>query len=184
VGLLSAAWFTGLIGPDPRLSEIRDLQAKLADPSLPEQDRRAAFGEMRKKMGELPEDLRQKMRQGGGPPGMGPGMGLKHMKDVLAMSDADRNAALDKEIKADLDGMKRFEDMAKQAQSAGGGATPNGPGGGPRGPGGPGGAPNQWRNRWLSQTPADQRATMGVYRQLKQARATQTGTPLPQWGPR
>src|SRR5690242_19637552 len=58
-----AAWCTGLIGPDPRLAEIRDLRARLADTTLSDQDRRALRDQMRQKMQELPEDLRFKAIQ-------------------------------------------------------------------------------------------------------------------------
>src|SRR5437868_2172383 len=137
--------------------------------------------ELGKEIQELPEDMRFKAMQPVGRPGMGNGQQMKHMKDVLAMSDKDRNAVLDKEIKAELDGMKRFEEMAKNAPPANGAARPNGG----RGWGPPTDAQRaQWQNRRLSSTPADTRATSGVYRQLKQARAVQLGTPLPQWGPR
>jgi hypothetical protein len=170
---VAAAWFTGLIGPDPRLAEIRDLQAKLGDQSLSDKDRRATFDEIRKKMDELPESVRQKLwqermngRGQGGPRGFGgvaPGQ-------LLAMPVDKRNAELDKM----LDRMVAFQKQAAQNGQGG----PGGPGGGPRGPGGPGGPggpQNSGRNRFLSSMPAENRATWGIMRQLMQARAEQRG---------
>src|SRR6266700_3514936 len=60
---VGAVLFTGLIGLDPRLAGIRDLQTKLGDQSLSDKDRRATFDEMRKKLVELPDNLRQKFQQ-------------------------------------------------------------------------------------------------------------------------
>lgn len=204
---VGAAWATGLIGPDPRLSEIRDLRARMADPSLSDDERSTLRGEMRKKMQDLPDDLRMKVRQerSGGQaqgPGQGRGRGpdLKQMKDILAMPEKDRLAALDKEIDATAERMKkRQEEMAKNEaanqgkdQAANGkpgdGAATGGQTGqaGGRGPGGWGqmtdAQARQMRNTRLSSTPADSRATFSTFRQLMQARALQKGTSLPQWG--
>jgi len=165
---LGAAWFTGLIGPDSRLAEIRDLQAKLGDQSLSDKDRRAVFEEMRTKMDALPEDARRKLWEDRR--GQGPRMGVSPSK-LLAMPEDKRNAELDKML-------DRMVDFQKQAAKNGQGG-PGGPGG--RGPGGPGGGgpgggqQNQWRNRMLSSMPAENRATWSIMRQLMQARAEQRG---------
>ncbi len=187
-----AAWCTGLIGPDPRLAEIHDLQVRLADTSLSDQDRRAVWGEFRKKMQDLPEDLRSKARQSMMTTGQFPGAGRgPKIKEILAMSEKDRNAALDKQIDAQLEReKKRLEEAAKNAQqssdkpgdantkqAASGGSGQGGPRWG--GPSPDGSKPG---NRWLSSIPADSRATMGTFRQLMQARAMQRGIQLPQWG--
>jgi hypothetical protein len=172
--VLGAAWLMGLFGPDPRLAELRDLRAKADDQSLSEPDRRAARDEMRKKWQELPEDVRFKAMRDSGPPRTG-NRGPR-MSEFLAMPVDKRNAELDKQLddmmKMQKEMEKRQAEMAKNGQGA-----PGGPGGfGPPG----GGQANNWRNRMLSSVPADARATMGIYRQLMQARAMQRGITLPQ----
>jgi hypothetical protein len=171
---VAAAWFTGLIGPDPRLAEIRDLQAKLGDQSLSDKDRRATFDEIRKKMDELPEDVRQKLwqeRMNGRGQGGPRGFGGVSPSQLLAMPADKRNAELDKM----LDRMVDFQKQQAARNGQGGPGGPGGPGGGPRGPGGPGGPQNQWRNRFLSSMPAENRAAGSIMRQLMQARAEQRG---------
>src|SRR5438105_640515 len=112
---LGAAWFTGLIGSDPRLAEIRDLRERSQDQSLSEQDRRAARDEMFKKWQELPEDVRIKAMQNAGPPrgGMGRDRGPQRVNQLLAMPVDKRNAELDKQIDQEIEMRKRFEEMAK-----------------------------------------------------------------------
>jgi hypothetical protein len=199
----TVAWFTGLIGPDRRLSAIQDLQAKLGDQSLSPEEKRATWEELGKKLQELPEDLRFKAmmpRGGGGGGPFGPGGGQQRMKAILFMPEKERNAELDKQIDRMVEGAKRWEqaqkdNAAKPNAQAGSNTSPQGTNGGPGGPGGGGGPPGgfrpptdaqmtQFRNRMLSSIPADTRASFGTMRQLMQARAAQRGTPLPQFGPR
>jgi hypothetical protein len=180
---LGAAWFTGLIGSDPRLAEIRDLRERSQDQSLSEQDRRAARDEMVKKWQELPEDVRFKAMQNAGPRGgMGRDRGPQRVNQLLAMPVDKRNAELDKQIDQEIEMRKRFEEMAKNGQGPFGGQGGSGGQGGPGGRGGPGGGPggpqggaNKWMNARLSSTPADTRATFGIYRQLMQVRKIQRG---------
>jgi hypothetical protein len=113
------AWAFGWIGgTNPALAEVQQLQSKLSDPALKEQDRRAAWGEMRQKMDSLSEadraSVREAMRQR-----MEKRMN-DHMKEVLAMSKADQLKALD----ADIDRMRKREAdrAANQAKDAKAGA--------------------------------------------------------------
>ncbi len=199
VMLAGFAWYMNWIGPDRRLSAIRHLQAKLGDESLSAEERKAAGEELGKRMQELPDDLRFKaMQPPGGRGGFGPGGGSQRMLKLLAMSEKDRTAELDKQLDQMVEGMKRFQqaqDAVKNAAQQPGSGQQQGQAAKPNGQGGSGGPPggfqrptdaqmSQFRNRMLSSVPADARAAFGTFHQLLQARAEQRGIPLPQWGPR
>jgi hypothetical protein len=164
---VASAWFTGLIAPDPRLAEIRDLQEKLGDQLLSDKDHRATFDELGKKLVELPDSLRQKFlleqermnsrgQGGGGQGGVSPGQ-------LLAMPEDQRNAEIDKILDRTVDFQKRQEQVAKNRQG---------------GSGGSGGQPDQERNLKLSSMPVERRAIENVVAQLVQARAEQRGIRL------
>jgi hypothetical protein len=165
---LGVAWAAGLFSSDPRIAEIEDLQAKMADPSLSEKDRRAVMGEMFQKMGALPEDMRVKVFQSGPPTAMMEGQ-VKHIGEVLAMPPDKQIAELDREI-------DRAVNMSK-----GQGGPPRAGGQGPGGPdpGGPGQSPNAGLNRIRSSIPVDARAQFNIWRQLVKARAIQRGITMP-----
>jgi len=163
---LGVAWAAGWFSSDPRIVEIKDLQAKMADPSLSDKDRRAVMGEVFQKMRALPEDARAKLFEPGPPKAMMKGL-VKHISEVLAMPPDKQVAELDKEI-----------DRAVK-MSNGQGGPPRAGGQGPGGQGGPGQSPNAGLNRLRSSIPADARAQFNIWRQLMQVRANQRGITMP-----
>ncbi|HEV2971761.1 MAG TPA: hypothetical protein VGY55_17435 [Pirellulales bacterium] len=178
LGGIGVAWAAGYFGPDSRLAELKELQAKIADPLLSDQDKRAFGTEMRKKVESLPQNLQQKVFQEMGSQFMK--VQLKHVGDILAMPPEKQAAELDKDLDRIAAMSKQFEQMSK--------ANP-----GSSGNGGPPGFPSAqatdaqraaFRNQMLSSIPADTRAQFTTFFQLLQARASQRGIPLPQFGPR
>jgi hypothetical protein len=170
---LGIAWAAGLFGSDPRIAEIKDLQAKMADPSLSEKDRRAVMGEMFQKMGTLPEDMRSKLFQSG-PPRLNMEGPIKHISELLALPPDKQVAEIDKEIDR---AVKMSKGQGGPPGAGGQGRGGQGPGG--PGPGGPGQSPNAGLNRLRSSMPADARAQFNIWRQLVQARANQRGITMP-----
>ena len=104
---LTAGWLFGWFSENPAVAEVRQMQAKLADPNLKDTDRRAMMDQIRSKMESLSPDVRRGLweenRQ------VFEKRMDKHVDDLLAMSKADRNKALD----ADID---RMQKMRAEAQ--------------------------------------------------------------------
>lgn len=89
---LTAGWLFGWFSENPAVAEVRQMQAKLADPNLKDTDRRAMMDQIRSKMESLSPDVRRGLweenRQ------VFEKRMDKHVDDLLAMSKADRNKAL------------------------------------------------------------------------------------------
>jgi hypothetical protein len=181
------AWAVGVFSTDPRLKEIGDLRAQMEDQNLTDEQRRALFGQFRDKMDALPENLRASMR-GNRRGGFDDSRMMKHLSDLFAMSAADRDAALQKEVERQLEREKR--DQERQATDNAASGQDSGNGNSKGSGGGPGGRRTQTdaqrtagaQRRVENQSPQS-RAAMGVYKQMVEQKAQQMGTPIKMsWG--
>ena len=110
--LAGGAWAMGFFkSTDRAVAEVTQLQNKLAEPGLKDEERRALWREMREKLDALPPDAREQTWDGARD--RFEKRMNDHMKEVLAMSKAEQQKALD----ADIDRMQRFEQM-RQANAA------------------------------------------------------------------
>jgi hypothetical protein len=104
---LTTGWLFGWFSENPAVAEVRQMQAKLQDPNLKDADRRAMMDQMRSKMDLLSSDVRRGLweenRQ------VFEKRMDKHVDDLLTMSKADRNKALD----ADIDRMQKRQAEAQ-----------------------------------------------------------------------
>ena len=111
--LIGGAWAMGFFkSTDRAVAELTQLQNKLAEPGLKDEERRALWREMREKMDALPPDAREQTWDGARD--RFEKRMNDRMKEVLAMSKADQQKALD----ADIDRMQRFEQMRQANQTA------------------------------------------------------------------
>ncbi len=185
------AWAVGVFSTDPRLKEIGNLRAQMDDQNLTDEQRGALFGQLRDKMDALPENLRASMR-GNRRGGFDNSRMMKHLDDLFAMSAADRDAALQKEVERQLEREKR--DQERQATNNAASGTDSGNGsngnGNNKGGGGPGGRRTQTdaqkmansQRRIENQSPQS-RAAMGVYKQMVEQKAQQMGVSIKMgWG--
>src|SRR5262249_587293 len=127
-------WLFGWFSGNPALAEVQQLQAKMADPNLKDADRQALMQQMRDKMQALSPDARRAAFENGQQ--MVETREVEHIKQILAMSPAARNKALE----GDIDGMEKMgaqRDAANASGAQAGTNGQNGPGGqrgrGPRG---------------------------------------------------
>jgi hypothetical protein len=179
LALLLLAW---LVWPDRRLAQVRALQQELfseAARSLPEDQRRAKFGELRAAMEGLSRSQRDALAQDG-----------QRRQEVeldryLAMTPAQKRQHLDGLINRQEEMRKRMQQRAQQR-----GNRPNGPGGAalgapPVGRGGPGRRGDsrtpeereQQRKRSLDRTTPEVRAKRDVLRRDLETRRQQRGLP-------
>ncbi|HEV2972273.1 MAG TPA: hypothetical protein VGY55_20025 [Pirellulales bacterium] len=168
------AYALGCFDANPRLAEVRQLQAKLADHTpqsgQDNKEKLAVLGDLFKKVSNLPPDLRK---------AAGAGFQqviIQHVTDVLAMPPDMQTAQLDKDIDFAL---AIQQEIAKRRADAQAGQNTSG-----AGPTGNGSAADRAarRNQMLSSVPADVRAQWTTYTQLMQARASQRGVSLPGFG--
>jgi hypothetical protein len=109
---LMAGWLFGWFSEDPAIAEVRQMQAKLGDTNMKDADRRALMDQIRTKMDSFSPDVRRNLWENNRQ-AFEQRMD-KHVSDLLAMSKADRNKALD----ADIDRMqKRQADAKANAQN-------------------------------------------------------------------
>ena len=109
---LLAGWLFGWFSEDPAIAEVRQMQAKLGDTTMKDTDRRALMDQIRTKMDSFSPDVRRNLWENNRQ-AFEQRMD-KHVSDLLAMSKADRNKALD----ADIDRMqKRQADAKANAQN-------------------------------------------------------------------
>ena len=172
---LFAAWLFGWFSSNAALAEVQQLQAKMADPNMKDADRQALMQQMRDKMQALSPDARRAAFEAGQQ--MFEKRELEHIKQLLAMSPADRNNALD----ADIDRMEKMRAQRDAANANGaqaGGPGQNGAGGrrGPRGNMTDDQRVDRLRNRLDRSTP-EMRATRNAYMQLVNVRRQQRGMP-------
>jgi len=176
---LTGAWLLGWFSGNRALAEVQQLQSKLADPSMKDEERRALMEQMRAKMNSLSPDARRTafdgMRQAFEK------RSQQHIAQILAMSPADRNKALD----ADIDRMQKMRAQmdANAKNAAASGTAGNASGNGQRGQGRAQRAfasddqrVDRLRNRLDRGTP-EMRATRNAYMQLINARLQQRGLP-------
>jgi hypothetical protein len=174
-GLLAVgiAYACGYFDPDPRLDEVHALQAKLMAGGLkPEKllDRKNwdLIGEIQKKVQALPPDLKKQVETEGR--SKFETMIDDHIRQALAMSPADQQAQLDK----DLALMQMMSLLRPQGAANSTAARPQGQlSDGDR---------TRMRNRYLSSVPAVTRAARTTYFQLLQARANSRGIVMPMTG--
>jgi hypothetical protein len=172
---VGVAYAMGCFDPDTRLSEVRQLQAKLVDHApVSGQDNKekiAVLGDLFKKVSRLPPDLRKAAGEGFRQ------VIMQHVSDVLAMPPDQQTAQLDKDIDF---AVSVEQEIAKRRADAQAGQNPGG-----AGPGGNGSPADRAarRNQMLSSVPAEVRAQWTTYMQLMQARASQRGVSLSGFGP-
>lgn len=207
LGLLAAWWFGWLRGPlDPRVVEIRKLREELAEtyragggPNTPA-EATAMMDAMRtieRRIEELPENLREQARGGGG---MRSAF-TAQIDRYFATPPEKRVAELDRQIDREMM-MERVSEARRE--NAGGGGGPgsgggpggggaggqSGGGGGPNaggggGPGGRRGGTEEDRNRFrksiLDRTTPAQRARYVEHRRAMEERRQQRGLPASPW---
>src|SRR5215467_13113457 len=128
---LSGAWLLGWFSGNRALADVRQMQTKLADPNMKDDERRALMEQMRSKMNSLSPDARRAafdgMRQAFEK------RSEQHIDQILAMSPADRTKAID----ADIDRMEKMRAQmdanAKAAANAQNDSKKGPPGQGRRG---------------------------------------------------
>jgi hypothetical protein len=119
---LAAGWLFGWFSEDPAVAEVRQMQAKLADPNLKPDDRRVMFQTMRTKMDGLSQPVRQQLWEDNRQ--VFEKRMEQHVNELIAMSPKDRAKALD----ADIDRMQKMQ-AQRQADAKN---NPNAQGGGQR----------------------------------------------------
>src|SRR5262245_24480585 len=176
---LSGAWLLGWFSSNRALAEVQQMQTKLADPNLKDDERRALTDQMRAKMNSLSPAARRTAFEG-----MRTAFERRneqHIDQILAMSPAERNKALD----ADIDRMEKMRAQAEANAKSAANAQANNQNDskkGPPGQGRRGGNPSddqrvdRLRNRLDRGTP-EMRAKRNAYMQLVNARRQQRGLP-------
>jgi len=176
---LTGAWLLGWFSGNRALAEVQQMQTKLADPNLKDDERRAITDEMRAKMSSLSPDARRTAFEG-----MRTAFERRneqHIDQILAMSPPERNKALD----ADIDRMEKMRAQAEANAKAAANAqasSQNDSKKGPPGQGRRGGNPSddqrvdRLRNRLDRGTP-EMRAKRNAYMQLVNTRRQQRGLP-------
>jgi hypothetical protein len=176
---LTGAWLLGWFSSNKALAEVQQMQTKLADPNLKDDERRAITEQMRAKMTSLSPDARRTAFEG-----MRTAFERRneqHIDQILAMSPAERNKAID----ADIDRMEKMRAQAEANAKSAASAQANGQNDskkGPPGQGRRGGNPSddqrvdRLRNR-LDRSSPEMRAKRNAYMQLVNARRQQRGLP-------
>jgi len=193
LGGLGIAWATGVFDPDPRLAELRNLRAQMADDSLTDAQRQALRDQLRQKFDGLPEDLRASLDKGR-QRNWDPSREIKRLNEFFALSPADRDAALKKEVedmyRQQQEREKRQQDRAAADaaaktgdSSSGGDKSKGGQGNGQGGSRGPRGtATDEQRlarsKNYVEKAPPEARAARAVYQDLLAQKAQQMGMPL------
>lgn len=182
---LGSAWAMGWFSSSSRIvTEVQQLQAKLADPATKDAERRALWREMREKMDGLSPEAREQAMDAGRE--RFEQRMNDHIKEVLAMSKADQIKALD----ADIDRIRRFEQMRQDREATAGqgpqGANTQGQNRSNRQRGGyrpDADRITQLKNR-LDRTTPQVRAMRLQYRQLLDQRSQQRSLPpiTRRWG--
>jgi hypothetical protein len=170
---LTAGWLFGWFSENPAVAEVRQMQAKLADPNLKDADRRAMMDQIRSKMDLLSSDVRRGLweenRQ------VFEKRMDKHVDDLLAMSKADRNKALD----ADIDRMQKMRAEAQANAQNNQGANANNQRQGNRGQAlSDDQRMDRMKNR-LDRSSPESRAKRQAYVQMLDQRMKERGIPLP-----
>jgi hypothetical protein len=170
---------------DPQVAKVRELQQKLfaeppgSDSKVPFEQRREAFGELRREMEKLAPEERDKLMRENPPPFVR--RFQKDISDFFELPPEKRKEALDRHIdtmeKMRRDMQQRF---AKQGGPPEGGFPRGGPG--PRGGMDPGRRAG-FAKRMLDNTTPESRAQMNEFMRQMQDRRRERGMPaLP--GPR
>jgi hypothetical protein len=167
---LTGAWLLGWFSGNRALAEVQQMQTKLADPNLKDDERRAMMERMRAKMASLSADARRTVFDG-----MRQAFERRseqHIDQILAMSPADRNKALD----ADIDRMEKMRAQAEANAKAAANDSKKGPPGRGRGNPSDDQRVDRLRNR-LDRSSPEMRAKRNAYMQLVNARRQQRGLP-------
>jgi hypothetical protein len=202
-GGFGAVWAWNYMGKQAKLAKLNEMRDKMKDPSLTDADRQALWAENRQLLDGLSRDDRRAFFTQGG--GFGRGRNEEdRMKKFLAMTPAEQTAQLDKDIDRMLADQKDREARRKQREDAAAKADASGKqaddkGGDNGGKDGGSGQSGQTaktdaqkkldRNSRLSSMPPQQRVQWSqnrelnqAYRNMMQARASQRGVTLPQFG--
>jgi len=179
IGLLglTGAWLFGCFSGNRALADVREMQTKLADPNMKDDERRALMEQMRAKMSSLSPAARRTAFEG-----MRQAFERRteqHIDQILAMSKADRTKAID----ADIDRMEKMRaQMDANAKAAANAQSQNDSKKGPSGQGRRGGIQSddqrvdRLRSRLDRSTP-EMRAKRNAYMQLVNVRRQERGLP-------
>jgi hypothetical protein len=170
---LMAGWLFGWFSEDPAIAEVRQMQTKLADPNMKDADRRALMAQIRTKMDSFSSDVRRNLwdanRQ------VFEKRMDQHVSDLLAMSKADRNKALD----ADIDRMQKRQAEAQANAQNNQGANANNQGQRNRGQSlSDDQRVDRMKNR-LDRSLPESRAMRQAYVQMLDQRLKERGLPVP-----
>jgi hypothetical protein len=116
---LLAGWLFGWFSEDPAIAEVRQMQAQLGDTNMKDTDRRALMDQIRTKMESFSPDVRRGLWENNRQ--AFENRMNKHVGDLLAMSKADRNKALD----ADIERMQKRQAEAQANAQNNQGANAN-----------------------------------------------------------
>lgn len=167
VGL--AIWIITHFGKDTRISDLAELRARLLDSSLSQQDRQEVQDEIRRIQQSLAPEIQKKAVDGAAAFTQ---LMSAHVKQVLALPEDQRMAAIDQDIETMRSMGTMFGNRGAQ--------QPNGQKDSGSRPGGWGGQGtdaqrNAFRNQMLSTIPAETRTDFQIYMQLVQVRRIQRG---------
>jgi hypothetical protein len=168
LGLGATVWALLPPGPDPQMVRVQQLQEKMFDAKMTDEQRRAMSGEMRQEVDKLTDDQRMQL--------MREHPFAKRMQQTVVayfdLPEKERKAALDKDI-------DRFESFRKDMEKRrGSGDRPPGP------PGGFGnrgnidaGQRDQFQKKILDNSSPTERAMFGEYFKDMQNRRKERGLP-------
>ena len=166
-------------GPDPKVEQVRQLQAAL-DPNLPQEQFQLKFRELQQAHSELTEKQVEELRRNGrGGPG---GRGLFSRKTIATYASLPpdkKQAFLDQQIDA-MEKWREQMETARQQMDASGqqqGGSAQDHRGPPRGGNVAGQRAMQWRKRMMDSTTPAERAQIQIYRQDLNNQRIQRGLP-------
>ncbi|REK06695.1 MAG: hypothetical protein DWQ37_21840 [Planctomycetota bacterium] len=169
VPLALLIWFLLPEQPDPQLVKVQQLQEKAfaRNSEMPPEQRREAFGELRKEFEKLSPEQRDQMMRENPPPPM-----RRFQRDVVnyfQLPEDEKIAMLDRHI-------DQFEAMRRQFDRQRDGGNEEGR---PRGPFGnmTEAQRNEFRKRMIDNTSAQQRGMFSEYMKDLAARRQQRGLP-------
>jgi len=166
--LAIGAWAMGYFdGVDPKVAELQQLRDENFErmEQMPDEERRAQWGEFRARVDELSDEQRREFFEGSRD--FFQARMLDRMNHLLDLPPEEQKKELDEQI-------DRMEQRRKEREAGGEARGDRGGGGGPGGRGGGGG--NGGKGRLDRSTP-EMRAKMDRYRDLLNARREERGLP-------
>lgn len=183
--LAGIAWAMWPPGENPQVAKVREMQQKLfadgpgRDSTIPPEERRKAFGELRQEMEKLTPDERDKLMRDNPPPFVR--RMQKDISEFFELPVEKRKEALDRHID-NFEKMRRgMEQRFAQAGGRPGGGFGPGGGGGRSGMD-PAGRANRAKRMLDNTTPQDRAQRSEFMRQMQDRRRERGLPPMP--GPR